>query len=475
MAVRTRLLAPLGVLAAVAGIVLIPSGGATGAPNAVPPGWPPTVSTANPNWMPAAAGNPRRAMPSLHITTWNENGATKRRQLLSHSDHRDGSADDPGTPTLDHKSMRLLWRDGDGEAWHVARRKVNGQIDWSTALHDTEPGASSSFANVHETADGTLIAISSHLRKKPDGRWVAIRWESTDHGISWTLSESAMTFGKGVTPGIVYQGLSLAPDGRTLLAPMYYRNEGTYMRWAQSVIASTDLGRTWAVRGVAAPASPWCPGLDKVAGAVVRDWNGFTEATVAATKDGRLVNVSRCDQFFLSAHTSPREHVRSYLYRSHSADGGATWSKPVPLDVPNTAPGTAGLPSYGVSPKLVRLGGDSLMLAFGRPGNTLAFNHSGNGDEWWTLEGWPKSKRWDNAPIVPAGDDGIAPEGRLWSHHGSSGYLGVGKLSPFQFMVVGDNCQADWGCTQYPPPPGSRFPHGTGYLLWNLLVSYVPR
>ncbi|WP_394849999.1 glycoside hydrolase [Pendulispora brunnea] len=448
--------------------------------SSVEPGWPPTISAANPNWMQAGAGNPRRSMPATFVTSWVENGVAKKRQLLSFSNHADGTS----------VSMQLLWRDyGDNGGWHLARKRVGTTIDWTKGLHDTAPGNEGSFGNVYERQDAnhTLVAIS-YRPVKVDGRWMLVRHESTDHGVSWELSYAPLTLPAGVPPGLIHQGITVTSVGgvETLLLPMYYRNADTYWRWNQALIKSTDGGQSWSYQGMIAQQTPWCPGFQSVPKAVVRPLipadgsapaggNGFAEATVAETRSGKLLAVVRCDQWFLDTRLSPDQHVRSYLYKSISSDHGATWSAPARIAVPNSGSGpVSGLPVYGVSPKLVRMGGGALMLAFGRPGNILAFDSTGEGDHWETFKGWPDSKRWDNAPTPPAGDDGIAPEGRLWIHHGSSGYMGIAKLSEQQFMVVGDNCQADWGCG-YTPPAGSSYPHGTDYFLWNLLVSYIPK
>lgn len=459
------------VVAGFVGIALVVVAGVSPAGAVGGAGFPPAVTAADPGWRPADAVNSRRAMPAIHVERWTENGVTRASQVLSYSNHADGS----GEPTT-----RMDYRPAYSGPWTPALDTNTGR-----PLSDSPTGRFAEARNVARTASGTLVSISSvpvgDVVRNADGSATVPfgRYVSTDHGRSWTVTRATVTLPDLATgsKGVFFQGISVLPDGRWV-APYYYAQHGNGYRFSVRLVVSQPgaTGSVWTAAGLIARGADACPGLTSN---LTKTGEGFSESTVALRPDGRLVAVLRCDNWTTDPAHRPTDSVRSYLYTSVSADTTfAGWSAPARLTIPATAPGNAGVPTYGVAPRLLKAeprsnGAPGLVLGFGRPGNVLAFNADGYGTTWTTgASTIAGSDRWNNAPANHGDPDGLAPDGRLWLHHGSSGYLGLAWLGYHEAIVVGDNCQADWGCGYTPPAGDGAYPHGKSYLLWSVRVTY---
>lgn len=117
---------------------------------------------------------------------------------------------------------------------------------------------------------------------------------------------------------------------------------------------SIDQGHSWQLKGRLL----YRPDTKRDSYAAVRD--GFTEPASLILPDGELLAILRTTD----------GHGDGPLYQTRSTNGGVDWSPPEVMR------------SYGVMPRLLRLGNGVLVLSSGRPGADLSFSLDGRGETW---------------------------------------------------------------------------------------------
>lgn len=163
------------------------------------------------------------------------------------------------------------------------------------------------------------------------------------------------------------------PDGT-----LYQSGYGYYAgdeRYRQILMASTDGGENWTVRGTVA--------VDPDLSDHPR-YEGFCEGGFARASDGSLVAIMRTGNY-------------QPLYQSRSTDDGATWSDPVQVKA-----GPDRVPVTGVFPDLIMMDNGTLVLYVGRPGQFVLASDDGTGESW----GRPQMVDYlnsGNGTVVPIG------------------------------------------------------------------------
>lgn len=144
-------------------------------------------------------------------------------------------------------------------------------------------------------------------------------------------------------------------------------------KFRQILLASTDGGVNWTVRGtIAANPTGEC----------------FCEAGISRAADGSLLAVMRTGSYLP-------------LVQSRSTDDGVTWTAPQTITV-----GPGNIPVGGVFPDLVLLDNGTLVLFVGRPGQTVLASTDGTGQHW-TNETSIDYLNSGNGTLVPLGRNTI--------------------------------------------------------------------
>jgi len=186
-------------------------------------------------------------------------------------------------------------------------------------------------------SDGSLMSYLSYFDQTSEVSAILSLLYSHDDGATWTRQDVPVT-GLQIPTGKhgVLWGRILEISPESLIAPYYGQQQAENQigegRLFTGVIESSDRGKTW--RHLAVIADADTPGEE-----------GPNESDIVHLGGKELYAVFR---------TGDQE--RSIMYESRSQDLGATWSKPVPF------PGG----EEGVSPQLIRLNDDILVIIFGR-------------------------------------------------------------------------------------------------------------
>jgi hypothetical protein len=343
------------------------------------------------------------------------------------------------TPTDDGKNIRQTnqYRDlGAPSGWQpITSFGPAGQINPTV-----EPGKASftnfvAQGNTLHTFDTTSGAQQSVFRFQVRHRM------STDGGKTWTTQWSNVdTSGTAVARGGAlhfHQGIEVLPDGSWVM-PVYTKRcisgancdgkvGAQYRMVIGLLVADASSAANKAVMG-----SSWTkPTLPFVS----PDYH-YSEATVIRRSDNRLLMVGRYDPDYPASGMLGSLVFRLSSKPVHKASDltGLEWSAP---NV--TVPGVKqrGPLTMGVSPKLSHVG-NRIMLTFGRPGNTVAWNYDGTAMTWTDVK-----SLYPNTPTSCGTATNHPPCDAL----GSSGYMGVAVTDPAGGVgyIIGDRCHV-WSC-----------------------------
>lgn len=231
--------------------------------------------------------------------------------------------------------------------------------------------------------NGERVAFSRNLFE-PTGGFLCIR--STDGGLTWNPPESVVIDYPEALSKLrllyVEGAAAVTDDGRLLVAGYGTEKAGAYSTY---VFESLDGGRSFSyLSTVATPSdAPW-------------DKGGPCEPALVALPDGELLVVMRTN----SGGSSSGKGSAKAMLSARSRDGGRTWEREK-------------MRLSGVMPKLRLLSNGIVALAFGRPGNNLAFSLD-NGHTWGAVTT-------------------ITPPDRA-----TSGYLDFVEVEPGRLLVVHD-------------------------------------
>lgn len=128
-------------------------------------------------------------------------------------------------------------------------------------------------------------------------------------------------------------------------------------KWAVHLLVSCDSGLTWTVRSlIAGPEhAPWA--MKWPVG-----FEGPNEGTITVLPNDDILCIARVGTKQFTVFEAAREATR--MLQAKSSDGGLTWRRKE-------------MAFEGVYPKLCRMQNNVVTLAFGRPGNNLAFSING--------------------------------------------------------------------------------------------------
>ena len=180
--------------------------------------------------------------------------------------------------------------------------------------------------------------ISSERKKLPKGLMQVI---SDDGGQTWSKPQHVKFTGKHtLNPGAPFGKMVNLPDGTLLLS--YYAYDPEKKTSADTVLASHDRGRTWALRKIIA-------------------W-GFNETALCLLPSGRLMAMLRA------------ETGQADLWQAISSDDGRTWTTPRRITGEQEHPAD-----------VIVLPGGELLLTYGRRHFPLGFQcrvSKDEGDSW---------------------------------------------------------------------------------------------
>lgn len=144
--------------------------------------------------------------------------------------------------------------------------------------------------------------------------------------VDWTRHASgAFLWEQYVTPGLVTQ------SGRIVLTIWGAAAAGE--NWRCGVLLSDDDGRAWRYREVGYEPDPAIRRQPSIPA-------GFNEQSLFELSDGMLVSIIRGRE---RLGATDEAAIETYFFRSVSVDGGETWSKPKPTNLPGTGAPCAGL------------------------------------------------------------------------------------------------------------------------------------
>lgn len=381
---------------------------------------------------PATSNYQYRAMPSLQYIRWKDGSGRSHARFIRSFQY----TPDNGTAVRNRVE------------YHVGG-SLTKTANWRPAL-----GPRGKLLRTYADAQGalvrnifmsgkTLVSIDEQAKTDSRGRYL-YRRTSTDGGRSWRWTKSYVSLpGATVLPGAkghAFNGVTRLPD-RSLVMPFY----AYHRKWKGAVylLKSTNEGKSWT----------------RAATVFKSQRNDYNESAVIRLPNQHLLMVSRYEVVNGDQHRSKLgARVSTNRVRRAADIASAKWGKLFPVRVP----GSQGSPAVeGAAPVLKRLGG-KIALFFGRPRNKVAF--SSNGVTWSGVHSF-----YDNLPTsgctkgISRGNGTYFPCSSL----GSSGYMGVAQTGPRSVYVMGDNCQAGWGCKG-----DFRYRHGRDDRLWITSFTY---
>lgn len=369
-----------------------------------------------------------RAMPALHRITWTENGVSKARFVRSFQD----GIDDGSLKT------RIQYHVGDGASLTNSANWLDARSGTGTLRDKTQYAK---VNNVFRASGGTTVTLDEKVANGKFGRH-----ETADGGVTWTSTTATVDMGTADADpigGRAFQRIIRLPGDGSLVMP-YYADR----RNMDKIRASHLL--------VSEPSTPSEGSAWRHAATVFHsDTNSYTESTVTRLATGKLLMISRYDVVQNGLGYARLAYRVTKNVVNTAADLRATgWEAWTSV----TVPGTTGS-VRGVAPLLNTMDGGVLMLTYGRPGNNVTFSHDGG-------------KTWD-APFrlysnIPANDCPSSPSYPCDSF-GSSGYMGIAVTSGRSAYVLGDNCQAGWGCKN---DTAHRYPNSDDNRLWFRVLSF---
>lgn len=183
-------------------------------------------------------------------------------------------------------------------------RLVKGSGQWTPAVKlSDDPTRSEQNPVLFLAPDGVLWLLYTAQKSGNQDTAIVRYRQSLDQGYTWgdigTLLEQPGTF--------IRQPITVLPNGDWLL-PVFYCRTQPGEKWVgnddiSAVKISSDQGKTWRE-------------------SVVPNSTGCVHMNITPLKDGSLLALFR-------------SRWADFIYRSHSTDGGATWSEPVPTVLPN--------------------------------------------------------------------------------------------------------------------------------------------
>lgn len=298
--------------------------------------------------------------------------------------------------------------DDDDQAGFFVGASDDGGASWFSGA-DLNPMPDTTGLTFTRLRSGELIAVNFHAYMDGPGATEAVveTAVSDDGGATWTHRSGTLTtpdpmrpIGASERPGTTLAGFVLLhtiledPDGTLYMSAYGYYEDDENFR--QLVLASTNGGIDWTVRGTAAVADP--DQADNVA------YEGPAEGAIERLADGSLLMVMRVGW-------------RLPMIASTSTDNGVTWSEPEEIEV-----GPAGQDLLSVQPTMELLPTGELLLMVGRPGIVMTISESGLGDDWQVPVGidYVNTENGsftvlDPTTVVAAGDRGRAAPWEVWS------------------------------------------------------------
>lgn len=219
-------------------------------------------------------------------------------------------------------------------------RSQDGGETWSDPYRSELPGGVGGIGTLGVRRDGRLVAVlekstevlhSPSVKrltvKLPDGRecekYAGYRYSSemrlahsSDQGRTWTL-DSSVDYSPLVAAWVWVGGRILELDDGTLVVPLagyLSKQDMSGIFLSSGVLRSTDEGATWS----------W----SIIGRGSQSDWLIFSEPAIAKLHNGTLVALMRVDDRVKKSIPGDPRGSRTGLHRSHSTDGGRTWSTP---------------------------------------------------------------------------------------------------------------------------------------------------
>ena len=236
-----------------------------------------------------------------------------------------------------------------------------------TAADDRNPFPDEQSFYLSRLRNGDLLAVSYHtfmVEDSGDEQAEVPTAISHDGGRTWTHRAGRMTAPQAMKPisdvssrpgtrlgGFVLVHRVIEDDDGTLYQSGYGFLAGD-TKFRQILLASTDGGLDWTIRGTVANASGNA-GVEC-----------FCEGAFIRAADGSLLTVMRTGSYLP-------------LQQSRSTDDGVTWSAPQPIKA-----GPDRLPVGGVFPDLILMENGTLVLFVGRPGQSVLASTDGSGRSW---------------------------------------------------------------------------------------------
>ncbi|GAB3424601.1 exo-alpha-sialidase [Flindersiella endophytica] len=293
---------------------------------------------------------------------------------------------------------------------------TTGARAFSTDGGETYPSMSDGAGTVTSGIrldDGSLLTVDFLADGTQQTGYQLNIARSTDLGATWTRGKAPLDAGTYQLGWIrVHRGIVQLADG-TLLLPIYGVDVRDGSQSSSFLLESTDRGAHWKIRSRISDA----------------ERPGTNEAFVTPTSDGRLVaflrNVNEVD-----------------LMQAYSSDQGRTWTRPAVIVPPKGAPTGLADPAAVLQPN------GMLVLAYGRPDNTVLVSRDGTGRTWDDYE-----NVFGNTPRT------------TWpgSTHGSSGNPALANVASNQSLVFGDTCGHQWMCRE----------KGQHYRIWVRRIDAV--
>lgn len=282
----------------------------------------------------------------------------------------------PNTATVhstpDSRQEVLVGYPVHGDATHDTGTAVAASTDegrtWSQ-VDERNPYPDEQSFYLSTLSNGDLLAISFHtfmVDGSDSTEAIVPTAVSSDGGRTWTHREGTMAAPTAMRPisdgtsrpGHELGGFVLVHSVQEIDGTLYQSGYGYYEddeRYRQIILASTDGGITWDVRGTIA--------VDPDLSDHPR-YEGFSEAAIAPTRDGSLLAVMRTGNY-------------QPLYQATSANGGRTWT-----DLRPVVAGRDEIPVVGVFPDLLPMLDGTMVLWIGRPGQSLLASPDGAGKAW---------------------------------------------------------------------------------------------